>query len=541
MNDLHLLSTRVDKHRGLLYLGAILVAFVAWAAWFIIRSSSFIGGERFFSLFDDAMISMCYARNLVEGYGLNWARQGQPVEGYTCPLWTFLMVPINALGLPLRLRPLGVQILGMACLVANILVVRQLVVDFFRESNRGTWIPATLLTACYYPLNFWSLRGMETGLQALLFTAVTYLCLRVVHTKSDRYWALAVCLSLCILLRPDMVLAVAACLFYVRRVVFGENRALWIWPLGLIVATTAGYELFRLAYFGDWLPNTYYLKLTGTSLPVRILRGILVTERFFAPLWIPLTVLAVWLIPTVKREHKVRLPVAIVLLYFAYNIYIGGDAWENGVAANRFIAPVMPLVFVLLNYLFNKAVACWQENRSEKIDDRTVFYAHAGFTVIVLYFFLGFWGNDESEKIWRKLVIADRPFCVGADNRIVAGAKSLTRYVKPGSVIAVQWAGTTGFFTDYKLVDVLGYSEKRIARKIGQPFALDDAIHFRPGHTKFDPVYVMRNYKPDAIFRADKMYGVAKKAGYRQVTQHIWVNPAALRKQKPKPSGFRQN
>lgn len=72
------------------------------------------------------------------------------------------------------------------------------------------------------------------------------------------------------------------------------------------------------------------------------------------------------------------------------------------------------------------------------------------------FFFLGFWGNDESEKIWRKLAVADRSFCVAADNRIVAGAKSLTRYVKPDSVIAVQWAGMTEIFTDYKLVDVLG-------------------------------------------------------------------------------------
>jgi hypothetical protein len=51
----------------------------------------------------------------------------------------------------------------------------------------------------------------------------------------------------------------------------------------------------------------------------------------------------------------------------------------------------------------------------------------------------------------------------------------------------------------------------------------------------------MRNYKPAAIFRADKMYGVAKKSGYRQMPQHIWVNPAALREQKPKPSGSHQD
>ena len=68
----------------------------------------------------------------------------------------------------------------------------------------------------------------------------------------------------------------------------------------------------------------------------------------------------------------------------------------------------------------------------------------------------------------------------------------------------------TKIFRTIKLVDVPGYSEKKIARKVGQPFVLDDAIHFRPVHTKFDPVYVMRKYKADAVFRADKMYGVAR-------------------------------
>jgi hypothetical protein len=57
---------------------AAAVALAVWSGWLIYRSSFVVGGTRYFSLFDDAMISMVYAKNFVEGFGLNWARFGRP-------------------------------------------------------------------------------------------------------------------------------------------------------------------------------------------------------------------------------------------------------------------------------------------------------------------------------------------------------------------------------------------------------------------------------------------------------------------------------
>ena len=121
------------------------------------------GGRRVFCLFDDAMISMTYARNLVEGFGLNWARRGAPVEGFTHPLWTALMVPVNLLPLPLDRRCLVVQVVSAALLLLNVELVRRLVLRHFTRPGARQWLPACALTAFYYPLNFWALEGMETG------------------------------------------------------------------------------------------------------------------------------------------------------------------------------------------------------------------------------------------------------------------------------------------------------------------------------------------------------------------------------------------
>jgi hypothetical protein len=51
----------------------ISACFVGWASLFIYRTS-FIAfdGERYFCLFDDAMISMRYAWNFSHGFGLVW-------------------------------------------------------------------------------------------------------------------------------------------------------------------------------------------------------------------------------------------------------------------------------------------------------------------------------------------------------------------------------------------------------------------------------------------------------------------------------------
>ena len=49
-----------------------------------------IDGQRYYALFDDAMISMRYAWNLAHGNGLVW-NPGERVEGFTNPLWVGFM------------------------------------------------------------------------------------------------------------------------------------------------------------------------------------------------------------------------------------------------------------------------------------------------------------------------------------------------------------------------------------------------------------------------------------------------------------------
>ena len=83
---------------------AILLAFVLAAqtlagAHYISRTAIPDGDQQVFVLWDDAMISMRYARNLANGHGLVWNPGEEAVQGYTNLGLTLVMAGAHALPL----------------------------------------------------------------------------------------------------------------------------------------------------------------------------------------------------------------------------------------------------------------------------------------------------------------------------------------------------------------------------------------------------------------------------------------------------------
>src|SRR3989304_6224593 len=90
----------------------IALMFLLWSAALIYRTS-FVAfdGQRYFSLFDDAMISMRYAWNFSHGHGLVW-NAGEYVQGYTNLLMTLIM-SLAMLILDKSRAVLSIQVLGI--------------------------------------------------------------------------------------------------------------------------------------------------------------------------------------------------------------------------------------------------------------------------------------------------------------------------------------------------------------------------------------------------------------------------------------------
>lgn len=85
----------------------------------------------------------------------------------------------------------------------------------------------------------------------------------------------------------------------------------------------------RYLIYGDLFPNTYYLKL-GYSFTDRISGAFQIQN------------LALLLAP-----YQYVIPIALL---FAYNVYIGGDAWESYGFLNRFLILAIPLLCESLSF-----------------------------------------------------------------------------------------------------------------------------------------------------------------------------------------------
>jgi arabinofuranosyltransferase len=479
---------------GVLFVEAV------WCAVFIARTVVRAAGTHYFVLFDDALISFAYARRLAEGHGLNWALHGAPVEGFTHPLWVALMVPINLLGLPLRLRGLPVQALSAALLVSNTLLIARCARRHFSIGGTLDWLPATLATALTVPLNYWALAGMESALQALLTTLAVTLALDITERRENRELALWLVLALAYLLRMDMtVLAVAVWGFVLWRAGRPLLRRSPFWRgAGVFVLVVAGYELFRWQYFGDLLPNTYYLKLTGVPLAVRLLRGLVTLVDFGSDNWLLLCCaiagsLAGWRL----FRQAIVLPAAVVVAYALYNVWVGGDAYERITTANRFLCFVLPLVYLLIGA---GAVAVRQALGLRR--DRAAFACGAAAALLAL-------GNGlfaaDAETPWRQLLVLDRPDFALDSQILLPRLQRLERQLLPGGRVATGMAGIPAFFSDYQLIDILGYSDREVARRQATlTLSAANFRSFRPGHVKWDYAAVFRQ-QPDAFFTT---YGI---------------------------------
>ena len=303
---------------------AAVAAFLLYAAFFIYRTSFIVGGHRYFSLFDDAMVSMRYARNLAHGRGLVWNPGGERVEGYTNPLWVVFMAVVHRLPIAASRTSLVVQGSAAALLALNLYYVRRIALAVSDASRAVAW-SALALTASYLPINNWSLQGMEVAALVPLISGCTWLAIRCLDTNTFQR-RLYILLGIGTWIRPDIGVPFVAFLSFMVLVDRRHRRRHLAWGLGVLVVALASQTIFRLAYYGAALPNTFYLKMTGVSLSVRLARGAYVLLEFVwraNPLLFALTGVAL-----LRRDPRIRLLFWILAGQLAYSVYVGGDAWE---------------------------------------------------------------------------------------------------------------------------------------------------------------------------------------------------------------------
>src|SRR5262249_32295262 len=153
-------------------------------------------------------------------------------------LWTLWMVLLHRLGAPESKISLLVMFSGAAILVANLVIVRLVALRLAPEAPRAAAL-AVWLTALYYPLIYWTLRGMEVGLVTLTISSCLLLALRL----RDRFHhgdliGLPVLMALGILTRPDGVVPCLVISTFVFWTAGPEHRRLVAAVLAVAIAGT---------------------------------------------------------------------------------------------------------------------------------------------------------------------------------------------------------------------------------------------------------------------------------------------------------------
>ncbi len=451
---------------------------------------------------DDAYISYRYARNLTDGVGLVW-NPGEHVEGYTNFAWTALLAALHKLGADLidtgRWLGFGFAVAALAgtyALTRSMLSVREAVTGAEASSNDHgpAGLAAMLLLAASGPFALWAFAGLETSMFATLVLGAALL-----HIREDRggaqplsgvVWAFA-CMT-----RPDALLlfGVSAMAKAVRCVVRlrdntpgtpwattldDEVQHLVVWIAGFAVLF-APYFLWRYLTYDHIFPNSYFAKV-GSGLD-QYERGLLHFSAFAREY-------AVWLLAFVPvamafgstRRDAGLYALALVLAWFAYVVYVGGDS----LVRFRLFAPLMPVMYALV---VASAAAILQAARSGRAPRR--FVGEGALAVAggaLLLFTLHASATDVSVPPERQAVF----------DRAEIG-RWLRDNAPPDTLIAVIPAGAIPYESDLRTIDMLGINDEHIAHR-----DLDLGT-FGAGHEKYDSLYVL-DRRPDIIILMDTL------------------------------------
>jgi hypothetical protein len=506
----------------------IAACFATWASLFIYKSS-FVGidGRRYFCLIDDAMISMRYAWNLSHGSGLVW-NPGEYVEGYTNPLMTLLM-SLPSLVLDKVNAVLAVQVVGVAFVLVNAFLITLIAEHFVpgQERFRRLFLVFAFLCALsYYPLVYWTLMGMETGLLAVLLSLGILSALRYAADQRPAHGVLlSISLGLAFLTRPDTLVLAVPIFVYAFFVARKSERSPSLYTLlamvGLYAVFVVGQELFRWGYYGEWLPNTYTLKVSNIPFTSRIENGIKFVTPFLKEVSVLLILAGAGLVFAFRREKLFLVSIFVALV--CYQVWAGGDVSINW----RLLSPAVPIMLVLgvhgIFLALQHQVSGASVERENSLRTSTSLRQHVpGFAACLLVFVMLLSVNLR----FLPEVAMLRDFTdVRVNEERVNIALAIERFTKPDATVGVFDAGAIPYYAGRPAIDFLGKADHRIARLAPDPSGFPKMEFFgrkinNPGHNKYDLGYSIIELRPTYV--RDFVWGGQNALGWAQ-SEYVMV------------------
>jgi arabinofuranosyltransferase len=485
----------------------ISIGFLIWSVVFIYRSSFIaVDGKRYFCLFDDAMISMRYAWNFSHGLGLVW-NPGEYIEGYTNLLMTLLM-SLATLVFDKSTAALFIQISGAGFMLAIAFVTMKISDHIFQneDSQRQSFfrVLSFFCALSYYPLAYWSLMGMETGLLTLLLLLGILSAFNYTKSKNISYlFLVSGFFGLAYLTRNDSVVFAILVWAYITWETFTQTPKVNVKSLrqlltsiSLYLTFVVGQLAFQYLYYGEILPNTYTLKLSGMPLLARIINGVgFVTPFLIVSVFI--LVLSSMELVFDFQKRKLLL-ISIVFSAIGYQVYVGGDPWNYW----RIMSPSMPLLTVLFISAANAIVLAISSTQAFKVYFlRNPIFQEKYIPQILVVSLILIGLLSANVRFLPEILLLRKPYQVEANQGNVNTAIVLSQLTTSDATVGVYWAGSIPYFTDRKSIDFLGKSDRYIAQL---PPDVSGSVAWSgmnsvPGHNKYDLNYSIKTLEPTYV------------------------------------------
>ncbi|MCX6646265.1 MAG: hypothetical protein NTY09_07905 [bacterium] len=402
---------------------------------------------------DDPFITFRYADNIALGEGPVY-NPGERVEGYSNPTWVLIMTLFSLVlkgQHPLAMLWIA-KALGILAAAGTVLLV------YFAERRA---IPDRLpfasiflaLNPCFW---VWSVGGLETSFSSLLFALLLY-----GEVAGAVSWISPLAMGLIAVTRPEMPFLLP--FYFIWRRYLKKNRSPFIVRDFLLAAGPfIAYLLFRLSFFGDLLPNTYYAKASSLDI-VGGAQYLFVSIAWFTMLFSMVPLLLTGLIAGRRPGRQISL-----ILLGAYTVFIvasGGD-W---MPAARFLIHVAPLIaWVIADGL-----------------DRFARLFRSRYVILFIVFPLMIIGGFPAAQrihaqfgispwVWERLSWESPVY-----SHYLQMGEWLLRNASREDYLATGEAGLIPYVGQVRLVDCFGLMDKHIARLPGK-------IHY-----KFDESYVL--------------------------------------------------
>ena len=422
---------------------------------------------------DDAYIAHQYSKNLAEGNGFVF-NVGERVEGITNLLWALLI----AQGVYLGSDAVSVsRYMGLLSGIGLLLASYWYAATILPRPYRFLAGLAPLIIYASNPFIAWVLSGLETGFYAMLIIAA------LAALNSGRRGLCMLCGVLALLTRPDGVLLVAAIVLtaYIedyrttRRLIPSRQTVLHgaIYFLTLLALT-----VFRILYFNDVVPNTFYAKVGGMPWWY----GLDYVWTFLKDG--PILLLLPFLFAAITCYRLLGGLIFGSLLLF-YVVYVGGDFFAN----SRFLLPLLPILTA--GTFFTLA---WFLDRRQRFLTGVVLLC---IVATPLWSMLAPTGKQGWEVIrWDFLAkrVASYPRQgLMSEDVLKAWITEVKAIEPPVQLIAALGIGRLRYWSEIPVLDMVGLTNKTIAKSPS-----DNSGTPLPGHYRSNSDYVLSR-QPDVI------------------------------------------